>query len=270
MRTVEVGYRKLLRSEPALPSTESPLPALLAVRHTLKSISQSKNGIFDLNERCLTARRDLAVENENFNKGQSLSSALRQRSTRLHVDIESYAAKESAEIATNIVTEHQQRRLSYAKGMRELVKAFNAFVNDHLARMLAAEDLGGPVVGDAPEMDDDILVAGSTQHGKAKKIPHDPEQVQARRSQRNGQIWGDENSVDEEGNLISEADVAASVFRSLTESLLNAAAVNEGSSPYIQIPKENAAVRFLVRAKVAQFHHQDSRRLRLFDLGKVD
>ena len=210
------------------------------------------------------------MENENYNKGQSLNSALRQRSTRLHVEIESYAVKEPAEIVINIVTKHQQRRLRCARGMRELVKAFNAFVNDHLARMLAAEDLGGPVVGDAPDMNDDILVVGFTQHGKAKKIPYDLEQVQSRRSQRNGQIWGDDNIVDDEGNSISEADMAASVFRSLTESLLNAAAVKEGSSPYIQIPKENAAVRFLVRAKVAQFHPQDSRRLRLFDLGKVE
>ena len=56
----------------------------------------------------------------------------------------------------------------------------------------------------------------------------------------------------------------------LTESLLNAAASGGESTPYIAIDKETAAVRFLVRAKVAQFHPKDATKLALqgFDLER--
>lgn len=38
-------------------------------------------------------------------------------------------------------------------------------------------------------------------------------------------------------------------------------------SPYIELKKDSAAVRFLVRAKVAVFHPKDARKLKLVDFG---
>jgi centromere protein Sim4 len=39
--------------------------------------------------------------------------------------------------------------------------------------------------------------------------------------------------------------------------------------PYVQLKKDGAAARFLVRAKVAAFHPGDARRLKLLDFGST-
>ena len=42
----------------------------------------------------------------------------------------------------------------------------------------------------------------------------------------------------------------------------------EAGTSYIDLPRDSAASRFLVRSKVAQFHPRDARRLRLVDFGR--
>jgi hypothetical protein len=45
--------------------------------------------------------------------------------------------------------------------------------------------------------------------------------------------------------------------------------VGAGSpSPYVDLQRDSAAARFLVRAKVAQFHPRDAGRIRLIDFGR--
>ena len=56
-------------------------------------------------------------------------------------------------------------------------------------------------------------------------------------------------------------------MRMLTEDLLNIA-VEEGTLAYVTMQRDAAAARFLVRAKVAQFHPKDAQRLRLIDFGQ--
>ena len=149
------------------------------------------------------------------------------------------------------------------------MKAFNKFADEKLAAMLAAEDLGGPVVGDLVDVDDEMLKAGFNQQGKVRKADADSTRMDAKRKMRNSEIWGD-NHVDEDEELDtrSEQKAALASFRSLTEDLLNAAAGDEDSDSYINISRESAAVRFLVRAKVAHFHPDDARRLRLVEFGR--
>ena len=65
----------------------------------------------------------------------------------------------------------------------------------------------------------------------------------------------------------TERKAAGAGMRRLTEELLNALADEENPESYITISKESAAVRFLVRAKVAQFHPNDARKLRLMDFA---
>lgn len=40
------------------------------------------------------------------------------------------------------------------------------------------------------------------------------------------------------------------------------------TSSYVELKKDSAASRFLVRAKVAVFHPKDARRLKLVDFGR--
>lgn len=59
-------------------------------------------------------------------------------------------------------------------------------------------------------------------------------------------------------------------MKDLTEALLNSLMESGGdsSAAYVELPKETAAARFLVRSKVAQFHPRDSTKLRLIDFGR--
>ena len=50
--------------------------------------------------------------------------------------------------------------------------------------------------------------------------------------------------------------------------LLVALAGESEGGVYINLNRESAAARFLVRAKVAAFHPKDARRLRLVDFGR--
>ncbi|KAL9104241.1 MAG: hypothetical protein Q9163_000789 [Psora crenata] len=267
LRTITAAYKSLTLTEPILPSPESPLPALLAVRATLNLIKQSKENIRETEERLAKAQAELDGESQKLKDALFLSSALEERTERLRQVAKEQSKQSVEDIAEGLMQEQERRKSYHAQRLRGLVKAFNSFTNEHLAIMVAAEELGGPIVGDTFDLNDDALKVGFTHQGKAKKITGDESQGEAKRRRRNEEIWGRWEDRTVNGKPKSEKASAAAAFRSLMERLLNAAAGDEDSSPYIDIPRETAAVRFLVRAKVAVFHPQDARKLRLLDLG---
>ena len=268
IRTITSAYKSLTLSEPILPSAESPLPALLAVRSTLNLIEQSKKTIREAKQDFSKAQSKFRREDQCLKDAQHLSSALETRIQALRLEQEEQSKKTVDEIAMGLMQDQQQRKAHYAKELRLLVKGFNRFVNEHLAVMLAAEELGGPVVGDNLDLDEDALKAGFTHQGKAKKPATDSSKSEMKRRRRNDEIWGGNNEGSEQDGVPkSEKEAAAANFRSVTERLLNAAAGDEGSDPYIKIARESSAVRFLVRSKVATFHPEDARRIRLRDVA---
>ena len=143
------------------------------------------------------------------------------------------------------------------------MKALVVFINERLAPLLAAEELGGPVVGDVPEISDEALEAGFSGKGTAKKIKPRTQDEEEKRRRRLEQIWGPQHEGEEP---LNEKDAAATEMRDLVEELLNVAA-EEGAGAYVDLARDAAASRFLVRAKVAQFHPKDARKLRLVDFG---
>lgn len=269
LRSVTAAYKSLTPSEPLLPSPDSPLPALLALRKTLNVVDQSKSAIAETEGNISKSRAHLRQEEAELGNARSITQALEARIETLRLENEHQLEKSPEELAKNMMQEQQQRKRHYTMALRNLVKAFNDFSDGQLAAMLAAEDLGGPVVGDLIEIDEETLKAGFNQQGKVKKTDGDTTRTQAKRKMRNDEIWGFEMANDdEESGIRSEKEAALSGFRSLTEGLLNAAAGDENSDPYINVLRESAAVRFLVRAKVAQFHPDDARKLRLVDFGR--
>ena len=267
LRTITAAYKSLSQTEPTLPSADSPLPALLAVRNALNLVEQSKQTIRETRERLSKAETDLRRENESLKDAEYLSSALEARAQLLRQEEEEQSQRSKDDIVEGLMQAQQRRKSHYAKELRGLVRALNKFINEHLAVMLAAEELGGPVVGDAFHLDEDALIAGFTQQGKAKKMLAGDSKFDAKRRQRNKEIWGGEDEENVDGEPLSEKEAEAAGFRNLTERLLNAAVSDDNSTPYISIPRETAAVRFLVRAKVAMFHPEDARKLRLLDFG---
>ncbi len=200
---------------------------------------------------------------------RSVTKALEGRIEKLRLENAEQLGKSTEELAKAMIQQQQQQKRHYIMALRNLVKSFNKFVDEQLAAMLAAEDLGGPVVGDLVEINEEMLKAGFNQQGKAKRLDADNERTKAKRIMRNDEIWGSElENESEEIGAKSEKEAALASFRSLTEDLLNGAAGDQDSDSYIDISRESAAVRFLVRAKVAQFHPNDARKLRLVDFRR--
>ena len=208
----------------------------------------------------------LNQEENNLRDAHILSDSLEKRVEKLRLERQEQSQKLPEALAKEILQEEYQRKTHYVKELRKLVKAFNNFIEEHLAAMLAAEDLGGPVVGDIIDIDDDTLEAGFNQQGKARKARAEGTNGDTRRRRRIEGIWGfQSDDEDMDTGDLSEKDAAHADFRKLTEDLLNAAAGESNTTPYVKIRRETAAVRFLVREKVAQFHPTDARKLRLVD-----
>ena len=236
------------------------------MRSTLNMVDQTKASISETKESIEMAKQRLQQGLSEVKDALSVTRVLRERIERAQREHEEQSRKTNEDVIKGVIQEQHRKRKHYTMELRNLVKAFNSFVDQHLAAMVAAEDLGGPVVGDLLEIDEDTLRAGFTQQGKPKKAKADRIKGDAERKRRNEEIWGSEDE-DMAESARSEKDAAGTSLRELTEDLLNAAAGDEGSDPYIRILRESAAVRFLVRAKVAQFHPDDARQLRLIDFG---
>ena len=232
-------------------------------------VDQSKDAISETKHNVAKSRMRLRQEEADLSDAQSMTQALEKRIRELQSNNEQQSGKTTEDLAKTMIQVQQQRKRHYTMALRDLVQAFNKFADERLATMLAAEDLGGPVVGDSVEINEEMLRAGFSQQGKAKKTNADNARVEAKRKMRNREIWGSENgNEDEEAIVSSEKEAALGNFRSLIEDLLNAAAGDGNTDSYIKISRESAAVRFLIRAKVAQFHPDDARKLRLVDFGQ--
>lgn len=140
-----------------------------------------------------------------------------------------------------------------------LQKALDDFIEKHLASMLAAEELGGPVVGELADVDEDMLTAGFSNQGKPKSSKKElTAGGEAKRQRRIDEIWGG----GEENQHENEKDAAAEEVRELLVKLL------EAKGGYVDLERDTAVARFVVRAKVAQFHPKDAKRLRLIDFAR--
>lgn len=172
--------------------------------------------------------------------------------------------KDPSELAREQVSLQRKRNGELQKSADEMKVSLDEFIDDKLAPMLAAEDLGGPTVGDALDVSDATLEAGFTSHGRPKK----------QKSARLESPQGGQQRIDElvsrhrgQGNQNgsrpkNKREEAAAEMHVLLDALL------EAGTSYIDLRRDSAASRFLVKAKFAQFHPRDARRLRLIDFGR--
>lgn len=270
LRILTSAYKSLTLQKPLLPSSDSPLPALLALRSALNQIDQSKVSIRKTSRDIGEARAKIRQERDDLEDACEVTQALETRIKALTLENERQAQGTPEELAHEMIQKEMQKRRQYNAESKKLVNAFNSFVEEHLAAMIAAEELGGPVVGNMVDVDEHTLRTGVSQRSgpkRAKEAKAREESTESEREQRIEDIWGsgDNGSYIESKN---ERKAAGTDFRSLTEDLLNASAGAEGTNPYIHISRESAAVRFLVREKVAKFHPDDARQLRLVEFDK--
>ncbi|KAI0842829.1 hypothetical protein F5Y06DRAFT_74558 [Hypoxylon sp. FL0890] len=269
---MKTAYDELASQTPFLPFSESVLPALLALRKTHQTVEETKAYLASHKDSVEKAKRRLEVEKSNLEDQKALSQSLRNRIQSLQDGLESRMEMGPEDIAAEQINALKQRKRHYDKETSALLKALRKFIDEHLAGMLAAEELGGPVVGDIMDIDGHDLAAGFSAQGKLKKAKENPDQD--KRQRRIDEIWGarEEDQPAGRANKGSwdETAAAGAEMRNLTEELLNSLAQSDGdsSAAYVQLPRESAAARFLVRSRVAQFHPRDSTKLRLIDFGK--
>ena len=226
----------------------------------LRLVDETKTSIRGYTEQIVDAQSHLRQDNTDLKDTARMNNALQRRVEKLHLEKADMVRSGPEDTSTKILQVQQQRQEHYAQELQGLVGSFSKFVNEYLAILIAAEQLGGPVVGDDLSIDEETLRSGFNKLGKVKKT---------RAAKRN---VDDREGVMNEGDIPqpspgTEGKAAGAGFRKLTEELLNALADEENRDSYIAIGKESAAVRFLVRANVAQFDPVDARRLRLMDFG---
>jgi len=267
LRTLKATYDSLLPNEPWLPSADSPLPALLALRNTDKVIRENAEckTILESGLEAITNRRE--KEKADLLDAKLIREAMEARIASLKETIEAQSQRTPAQIARELIREVKRKKGHYDKETNVLLTSFKEFINTHLAVMLAAEQLGGPVAGQNPSIDGATLEGGFSTQGKARKAPAKSDEDT--RQRRLDQVWGIQFQQEADRGDWDEKDAAAADMMNLTEQLLNNLVEAEGKGPgtYVQLEQDSAAARFLVRAKVAQFHPTNGMKIRLFDFG---
>ncbi|KAK3300997.1 uncharacterized protein B0H64DRAFT_28908 [Chaetomium fimeti] len=264
------AYQDMTEAEPLLPPLGSPLPALLVMRRAHQTIAETNEYMDSQGASLEQLQRRIEAEQANLREQQALRTALEGRIQSLRQGLESREEKTEEQVTKERVAELKKQKDHWDKQTSSLMKQLDWFIGEHLGPMLAAEELGGPVVGGLMDIDPDDLSAGFSAHGKLKKAKDQPDQD--KRQRRIDDIWGPQ---DEQGQARrrregDEAAAAGAEMRDLTEQLMNKLMEADGdtSAAYVEIARESAAARFLVRSKVAVFHPRDARKLRLIDFGR--
>ena len=245
-----------------MPGQDSPLPVLLALRETSRLLQQSKASIASLVTSLSADRQRLKIEEVNLRDAKMVTRGLEDRIRRLEVERSQKEKADPSQLARELFQQERSRRDELEVATAGLHEALRDFIDQHLAPMLAAEDSGGPSVGDVVDVSDETLEVGYTSRGRPKKS----------KSAQDGDVDSTQQRIDHllqrrVGNdvtqTVNKREAAATEMRALIDTLLAA-----GFS-YIELPQESAASRFLVKAKVAQFHPRDARRLRMIDFGRT-
>lgn len=251
-----------------MPSVSSVLPALLALRKAHQTITESTAYLATQQTSIEEASRRLEEEKASLADQRVLTPALENRINSLKDDMDNRMELDPEEVARERLDKLKQKQKHYNRETKRLFRDLNKFIDDHLAAQLAAEDLGGPVVGDRLDIGPEDIAAGFNTQGRPKKAPKKPDED--KRQRRLEEVWGPAFADRDPYEIPDEMTAAGHELRDLTEELLNKLMQSGGDSTaaYATLPRETAAARFLVRSKVAQFHPRDATRIKLIDFGK--
>ena len=246
----------MIPEPPDLPSPSSALQPLLAARVINKTTKETKTNILTTQSNLESATHHLNSEDNQLSDSKAINEALQARTVRLQQTQRENMTKTEAEKAKELLNAKTKRKQHFERDTEKLRRVLDEFIEEHLAAMLAAEEIGGPVVGELVDVDEDMLSAGFSAQGKPK--PSTKSMSEDKRQRRIDDIWG---TGQEGGEHESEKDAAAEEVRGLLEELIV-------SGGYVSLARDSAVARFLVRAKVAQFDPKNAARLRLVDFAR--
>lgn len=266
---VAAAYRDVAASKPFLPFPDSVVPALVALRITNSTITESRIFLASQKVSLQEAQDWLEIEKSNLADQKALTKALENRIQSLRHGIESRTAMSPNQVTRERILELKTNVKETNAGTANLLKALKKFIDGPLASMLAAEQSGGPVTGEMMDVESEDLEAGFNSRGKRRKPKADA--ASDKRQRRIDDMFGgdqDEERRDEDHS--DKQGTAREEMQRLVEELMNRLVDSGGSTSdaSVDVFEESAAVRFLVRSKVAEFHPRDSKRLRLVDFGR--
>jgi hypothetical protein len=89
----------------------------------------------------------LDKEQADLADAKLIQHGLQARIVSLQEDIQKRTQRSPGQIAKEMISEMKNKKKHYDSETSKLVKEFNTFIEDHLAAMLAVEELGGHIVG---------------------------------------------------------------------------------------------------------------------------
>lgn len=255
-------YKSLTATEPWLPPRDSPLPALLALRATDRCINETREAIGAQEKELKDVKKLLDKERADLVDAKLIQTEMQTRIISLQETIEDRTQKTPSQIARDLIAGLEKKKDYYEVETSKLMGSLDRFIDHQLAPMIAIEELGGPVVGDSLDVNEEMLGGQFTAQGKLKKAKASED----KRQRRIDEIWGPQPDEDDADEPWNEKRAAAAEIRELIEALMECLRAN-GPGTYLELKKDCAAARYLVRSKVAQLHPRDAMKLRLLDFG---
>ncbi|KAK2766278.1 hypothetical protein FQN54_007795 [Arachnomyces sp. PD_36] len=270
IRRAKKAYEKLTASEPDLPPPESALPGVLALRETFQLIQETKSSISTVHQDFTADSERRKTEESNLRDARLITDSLEERISQLRTQRSQKEKKSASQLAKELIQTQRKKKSGFEKDAIRLREALENFVDEHLAPMIAAEDLGGPTVGDEIDVPDLTLESGYTNQGKPKKPKSTADAGADSRQQRIDELINRQTGAedDEDSGPTTKRGAAGAEMITLLNDLLEAANSGTGAGSYVELSRDSAASRFLVKAKIAQFHPRDARRLRLIDFAR--
>lgn len=249
-----------------LPATVFPLTGALALRETERLIRELKESISSTVRDLNNVRDRQKAEESDLHDAHTINDGLKDRVQAMEKLLRDKqgdsGAIDPAKRAEVVRKELHRKIVDYNTRAESLTGTLHSFIDRNLAPMIAAEDLGGPVAGNRIDVPIQALETGYTASGKEKKSKLNRKSVGDPRQQRI------DSTVDGRPSGIKKRDAAGKELHDLVDSLFAASEASSYINTYINIKEESAAVRFLTRARIAQFHPHDSLHLRLIDFAR--
>ncbi|KAM3504472.1 hypothetical protein MY11210_008338 [Beauveria gryllotalpidicola] len=278
VQVITAALDQVTNAEPFVPIAGSLLPSLVAMRKTHAVIAGS-NALVEEQTRSQEAqRKQLEADGAALKDQNLIHEALTARIASLQEELNTNADVTPGDAVSEKRAELKQKAKDYSRRKRQLMIDLLAFMERELAPLLVAEEMGGPVVGDLMDVDARDLAAGFTAQGKLRKTGRGDTGLD-KGQRRIDEIWASSKDSagarratvdDQRRRPLNDVEAAAEEMRWLTEQLLNKMTEAAGNTEdaYVTIGRESAAVRFLIRSKVAQYHPRDISRIKLIDFGR--
>ncbi|OAA82061.1 Centromere protein Cenp-K [Akanthomyces lecanii RCEF 1005] len=279
VQVITAALEQVTNAEPFVPIAGSILPSLIAMRKTHAVISESNALVTEQAKSQEAQNKQLEADRAALKDQNLIHEALTARIASLQEELSANTEVTHEDAVSEKRAELKRKAKDYNTRKRQLMIDLLGFMERELAPLLVAEEMGGPVVGDLMDVDPGDLAAGFTAQGKLRRTGKG-DAGRDKGQRRIDEIWGNRR---EDGDArrrsggdnqrrrpLNDVEAAAEEMRWLTEQLLNKMTEAAGNTEdaYVTIGRESAAVRFLIRSKVAQYHPRDISRIKLIDFGR--